>query len=102
MKSTVYSSTRQFTQVTTGSCPMVQAVCPMQLCLHNTLFNYTPLVRLITTFACITLPEFCADFCMGVQHSYPNLLLFTIKLVKFSYTCSIQAVYELETLRNEL
>ena len=38
---------------------------------HNSLHK----MGLITTFACVTLPECCAEFCVGVQHSSPNLLL---------------------------
>ena len=41
----------------------------MQLYLHNILSH----AGLITIFACIQ--ECYADFCMGVQHSCPNLLL---------------------------
>ena len=45
----------------------------------------TPLVRLITTIACVTLPECSADFCMGVQHSCPYLLL-PWAMVQVGYT----------------
>ena len=38
--------------------------------------SVNPLVRLITTtFAFVSLPECCVNFCIVVQHSYPNLLL---------------------------
>ena len=46
----------------------------MQLYLHNTYLNYTHL-PLITIFAYVILLERSSDVCMGVQHSYPNLLL---------------------------
>ena len=72
MKSTVYSSTRQFTQVTSL---WIDKLCASCSCVYITPCLTAPLVRLITTFACVTLPECCVDFCMGVQHSYPNLLL---------------------------
>ena len=38
-------------------------------------YSAKPVVRLITTFACITLPELCVDFCMVhvVQHFYPGI-----------------------------
>ena len=51
--------------------PTLSAPCS---CVYITPCLTTPLVRLITTFACVTLPE-CADFCTGAEHSYPNLLL---------------------------
>ena len=54
-------------------------------CVYITPCLSTPLVRLITTFACITLPE-C--FCMGVQHSCPNLLL----LLQSSVPCSVFSI----------
>ena len=46
----------------------------MQLCLHNTLFNYTT-CGTGYYFAYITLPECYTDICMGVQHSCPNLIV---------------------------
>ena len=60
----------------------------MQLYLHNiTPCQTTSLVRLITTFACITLPECSAGFCMGVQHSCPNLLLISLNYNNFINYC---------------
>ena len=47
----------------------------MQLYLHNTLLYLHNTLFKYTTFACVTLPECCADLYMGIQHSCPNLLL---------------------------
>ena len=40
--------------MTTGSCPTVQWIEQHCSCAK-------PLVRLVSTFACVTLPEYCVD-----------------------------------------
>ena len=61
MKSTVYSSTWQFTQMTTESCTTVERidkhVYHIQLYLHTTWLNHTT-----TSECCVTLPEHSAEF----------------------------------------
>ena len=63
---TVYTAAQGWFSRLSGCC-IGAWIC----CIHITPCT-TPLVRLITTFAYVTLLECCADFCMGIQHSCPN------------------------------
>ena len=68
MKSSVYTSTSQFTQVANSHVPLSRVIDKrvrlMQLCLHNTYLNFTHL-PLITIFVYVTLPERYSD--VGMQ-----------------------------------
>ena len=57
----------------------------MQLYLHNTLFNHT--TSETDYYFCLR-----ADFCMGVQHSYPNLLLIQLSVDDALVTLSTHVV----------
>ena len=82
MNSTVLQDSLHTVQVTTGSCPTVQWIKQHCSCAYSA----KPLVRLITTFACVILPERCVDFSIVVQHSYPNLLLLIVNEYTFLHS----------------